>query len=168
MAIIIASFFAAWKITKFISDIAGLVSTIGGAFGTIKNLTGLLGLVKSSIGALVSALGGPLTIAIAAAIAIGILLWKNWDTVKEKCGQLRDWVVLKFNSLKDGALNAITNFCDGAQYGWNIFKDGLNWLCQIALFCFFPEEYFCRKVFGCVKNAGEWFDRHAESYADRD
>lgn len=132
MAIIIASFFAAWKITKFISDIAGLVSTIGGAFGTIKNLTGLLGLVKSSIGALVSALGGPLTIAIAAAIAIGILLWKNWDTVKEKCGQLRDWVVLKFNSLKDGALNAITNFCDGAQYGWNIFKDGLNWLCQIA------------------------------------
>lgn len=132
MAIIIASFFAAWKITKFISDIAGLVSTIGGAFGTIKNLTGLLGLVKSSIGALVSALGGPLTIAIAAAIAIGILLWKNWDTVKEKCGQLRDCVVLKFNSLKDGALNAITNFCDGAQYGWNIFKDGLNWLCQIA------------------------------------
>lgn len=132
MAIIIASFFAAWKITKFISDIAGLVSTIGGAFGTIKNLTGLLGLVKSGIGALVSALGGPLTIAIAAAIAIGILLWKNWDTVKEKCGQLRDWVVLKFNSLKDGALNAITNFCDGAQYGWNVFKDGLNWLCQIA------------------------------------
>lgn len=132
MAIIIASFFAAWEITKFISDIAGLVSTIGGAFGTIKNLTGLLGLVKSGIGALVSALGGPLTIAIAAAIAIGILLWKNWDTVKEKCGQLRDWVVLKFNSLKDGALNAITNFCDGAQYGWNVFKDGLNWLCQIA------------------------------------
>ena len=85
-----------------------------------------------AIGALVSVLGGPLTVAIAAAIAIGVLLWKNWDTVKEKCGQLRDWVVLKFNSLKDGALNAITSLCDGAQYGWNVFKDGLSWLCQIA------------------------------------
>lgn len=125
MAIIIASFFAAWKITKFVSDIAKMISAIG-------NFTSILGLAKSGITALVSALGGPLTIAIAAAIAAGILLWKNWDTVKEKCGQLRDWVVLKFNSLKDGALNAITNFCDGAQYGWNIFKDGLNWLCQIA------------------------------------
>lgn len=97
-----------------------------------KLFISVVGLAKTAIGALVSVLGGPLTIAIAVAIAMGVLLWKNWDTVKEKCGQLRDWVVLKFNSLKEGALNAITSFCDGAQYGWNVFKDGLNWLCQIA------------------------------------
>ena len=112
MAFAIGQLFLCWKSAKlFISAV---------------------GLAKTAIGALVSVLGGPLTVAIAAAIAIGVLLWKNWDTVKEKCGQLRDWVVLKFNSLKDGALNAITSLCDGAQYGWNVFKDGLSWLCQIA------------------------------------
>ena len=112
MAFAIGQLFLCWKSAKlFISAV---------------------GLAKTAIGALVSVLGEPLTIAIAAAIAIGVLLWKNWDTVKEKCGQLRDWVVLKFNSLKEGALNAITSFCDGAQYGWNVFKDGLSWLCQIA------------------------------------
>lgn len=112
MAFAIGQLFLCWKSAKlFISAV---------------------GLAKTAIGALVSVLGGPLTVAIAAAIAIGVLLWKNWDTVKEKCGQLRDWVVLKFNSLKDGALNAITSLCDGAQYGWNVFKDGMSWLCQIA------------------------------------
>ena len=38
----------------------------------------------------------PIIIAVGAVIAIGVLLWKNWDTIKEKAGQLAGWVGEKF------------------------------------------------------------------------
>ena len=106
VAIVIASFFAAWKITEFVSMAAGFITTLVNIIGSIHSAAGALSLVKTGISALVGALGGPLTIAIAAAIAVGVLLWKNWDTVKEKCAQLRDWVVAKTVALKDGAVAA--------------------------------------------------------------
>lgn len=106
VAIVIASFFAAWKITEFVSMAAGFITTLVNIIGSIHSAAGALRLVKAGISALVGALGGPFTIAIAAAIAVGVLLWKNWDTVKEKCAQLRDWVVAKTVALKDGAVVA--------------------------------------------------------------
>lgn len=106
VAIVIASFFAAWKITEFVSMAAGFITTLVNIIGSIHSAAGALSLVKAGISALVGALGGPFTIAIAAAIAVGVLLWKNWDTVKEKCAQLRDWVVAKTVALKDGAVVA--------------------------------------------------------------
>ena len=106
VAIVIASFFAAWKITEFVSMAAGFITTLVNIIGSIHSAAGALSLVKAEISALVGALGGPFTIAIAAAIAVGVLLWKNWDTVKEKCAQLRDWVVAKTVALKDGAVVA--------------------------------------------------------------
>ena len=106
VAIVIASFFAAWKITEFVSMAAGFITTLVNIIGSIHSAAGALSLVKAGISALVGALGGPFTIAITAAIAVGVLLWKNWDTVKEKCAQLRDWVVAKTVALKDGAVAA--------------------------------------------------------------
>lgn len=106
VAIVIASFFAAWKIMEFVSMAAGFITTLVNIIGSIHSAAGALSLVKAGISALVGALGGPFTIAIAAAIAVGVLLWKNWDTVKEKCAQLRDWVVAKTVALKDGAVVA--------------------------------------------------------------
>ncbi len=55
---------------------------------------------------------GLVVLAIAAVIAIGVLLWKNWDTVKEKASQLRDWIVGVFNNLKEKASAAIQAFAD--------------------------------------------------------
>jgi len=56
-------------------------------------------LVQTGISTLVGALGGPLVIGIAAAIAAGILLYKNWDTIKEKASQLVSWIKDKFSTL---------------------------------------------------------------------
>ena len=39
--------------------------------------------------------------AIAAAIAIGVLLYKNWDKIKEKAGKLKEHVVGAFKDLKE-------------------------------------------------------------------
>ena len=53
---------------------------------------------------------GLVILAIAAIIAIGVLLWKNWDTVKEKAGQLGAWIGEKFASMKEAIGNAVEGF----------------------------------------------------------
>lgn len=104
IAVVIASFFAAWKIASFISTAAGFIKTAVNIFSSIKSVAGVFSLLKTGIGAVVSALGGPLTIALTAIIAIGVLVWKNWDTIKAKAieiwGAIRDWFEKTVEAIK--------------------------------------------------------------------
>ena len=71
--------------------------------------------VTSALGAAFAFLTSPIglvCVAIAAVIAIGVLLYKNWDTVKEKASQLGGWIVGVFNNLKEKASAAIQEFAD--------------------------------------------------------
>lgn len=71
--------------------------------------------VTSALGVAFAFLTSPIglvCVAIAAVIAIGVLLYKNWDTVKEKASQLGDWIVGVFNNLKEKASAAIQEFAD--------------------------------------------------------
>lgn len=118
---IIASFFAAWKIVKLASEIGGLVSGFAAFVKTGGLASGAATLLGSAIGLLTS----PITIAIAAITAIiaaGVLLWKNWDTVKEKCGQLKDWVVKKFQELKENTIKHIENLKKKMELTWAAIK----------------------------------------------
>lgn len=71
--------------------------------------------VTTALGAAFTFLTSPIglvILAIAAVVAIGVLLYKNWDTVKEKASQLGDWIVNVFNNLKEKASQAIQAFAD--------------------------------------------------------
>lgn len=70
------------------------VITIGGT------LISGLGTLITTIGTIVGVLGGPLTVAIGAAIAIGVLLYKNWDRVKQSGINLKNEVVKAWNAMK--------------------------------------------------------------------
>ena len=74
----IAGFFAALEVAPIISGIISLLTGGGG--------------IVSAIGAVVSALGGPLTVAIGAGIAILTLLITNWDKVKSTMQKFDDWL----------------------------------------------------------------------------
>lgn len=93
-----------------------LFTVIGTVIGGISKAIGVIKLV-------VSVLGGPLSIAIAAAIAIGVLLYKNWDTIKEKATQLKNWVVEKWTALKDGVVNTVTNLKNSVTNAFNSIKE---------------------------------------------
>lgn len=95
------------KIAFAISSITGLMSTLGITFGA---LAGPVGIVIAVIGAL---------------IAIGILLYKNWDTIKAKAEELKNWVVEKWNALKNGVVNAVTNIKEQALLYWTALKIGI-------------------------------------------
>lgn len=126
IATIIASFFAAWKITEFVSAAGGFITTVVNIVGSIHSVAGALSLVETGIGTLVSALGGPFTIAIAAAIAVGVLLWKNWDTVCAKCAAMKDWVVKKTVTLKDGAVRAFTTLKTNIGNAMNAISNSIS------------------------------------------
>ena len=126
IATVIASFFAAWKISEFIANAAGFITTIVNVVSSIKSVSGAVALVKTGVEALVGALGGPLVIGIAAAIAAGILLYKNWDTICEYAAKLRDWVVEKTTQLRDGAVKAFNTLSTSVKNAMKAIQNAVK------------------------------------------
>ena len=93
--------------TKTIMKILGVVAAIAPVITIGGKLISMIGTITSAIGAVVGVLGGPLTIAIAAVVAAGVLLYKNWDTIKATAITVKNSVVNAFNSIKTGISNAI-------------------------------------------------------------
>lgn len=119
VTIVIGSFFAAFELHSIIS---GAVTAVTNFVGLITGGGGLLGALSS----VVAALGGPVTIAIGAVIAAGVLLWRNWDTVKEAAGKLKNWVVGKTVALKDGAVEAFEKLKTNAGNALKALRDDVK------------------------------------------
>ena len=106
--------------------LGGLFTTIGTVIGGISKFIGVAKLV-------VSVLGGPVSLAIAGAIAIGVALWRNWDTIKEKATQLKDWVVGKWTALKDSVVGAVTSLKESVLAHWDALKSGISTIASAIL-----------------------------------
>lgn len=101
-------------------------------------------------------LTSPITLvvlAIAALVAAGIALWRNWDTVKEKAAQLGDYLGEKWEWIKTSAKNAV----DGIV-GW--FKDGFDSLVGIVMG---PIE----KITGLIDGVKDKFDSFKSGVSDK-
>lgn len=86
--------FAAAKIAGLASRVIKSVSGIAmAAKGLISLMTGAGG-IMGGIKAIATAIGpgGIFAIAVGACIAIGVLLYKNWDKIKEVAGKVWDWI----------------------------------------------------------------------------
>lgn len=92
-----------------ILKITGIVAAIGPAIAIIGKVISVGGTLVSGIGTVVGVLGGPLTLAIGAAVAAGVLLYKNWDTVKATAIKVKDGIVNAFNTMKTTVTNAWNN-----------------------------------------------------------
>ena len=119
VTIVIGSFFAAFELHSIIS---GAVTAVTNFVGMITGGGGLLGALSS----VVSALGGPVTIAIGAVIAAGVLLWRNWDTVKEAAGKLKDWVTQKTRELKENASKAFETLSTNIKNAMKAIRDSVE------------------------------------------
>lgn len=59
----------------------------------------------------------------AALVAAGILVWRNWDTIKEKAIELKDKVVEKFTELKENTLQKFEELKTKTKEKWAQIKD---------------------------------------------
>lgn len=120
---LLAGAFLLVKVGQFNTDLKNGISAIGGFIGTIAGMTtattaqatatGTATVAQTGLNAAIKAnpIGFAITL-IEGAIAVGVLLYKNWDTitkyagklwakVKETFGGIKDSIVGAFNSAKD-------------------------------------------------------------------
>ncbi len=83
-----------------IVKIGAIVAAVGPALVIGGKVISMLGTVISVIGTVVGVLGGPLTLAIGAIIAAGVLLYKNWDKIKETAQSLAEGVRDAFDRIR--------------------------------------------------------------------
>lgn len=109
---------AAWGISKimaFNSTAAGFIKTVMEMLAPTAAQTAATGAAASAQGALNTVMAanpiGAVILAVEALVAAGILLWKNWDTVKAKAGELGTKVKTVFGGVRD----TITGAFDAAK-----------------------------------------------------
>ena len=102
-------------IAKIAVGITALLAVGGPLLIFIGSLISAIGSIMTlapALGAAFTALTGPVGIVIgiiAALIAIGVALYKNWDKIKAAAGKLKDWVVSKFTQLKNTVASIFNN-----------------------------------------------------------
>lgn len=93
-------------ITTVISVVKAVISVIKLAFVVVKSIITVIKVVGTVISVLASAFG-PVILAIAAAIAIGVLLWKNWDKIREAAGNLLEGIKATIGNVRDAIVTGI-------------------------------------------------------------
>lgn len=115
-ATILGAFAAAW----------GIVTLAVGAWNVIA---GIAAAVTTAFGAAVAFLTSPIGIAIVvigAIIAAGVLLYKNWDEIKEAAANLGKWIGEKWDSIKKATGDAWDNVKKATSDKWNEAKKSIS------------------------------------------
>ncbi|MGN0252297.1 MAG: phage tail tape measure protein [Oliverpabstia sp.] len=116
------------KIAGIVAIAGPLLIGIGKVTTGISSVIGVAGKLTSGIGGLIGIIGGlsPTFLIVAGVIAIvvaaGVLLYKNWDKIKEFAGNLKDAVVEKWTALKDGIASKTEEIRQGASEKWESIK----------------------------------------------
>ena len=165
---VLAGMWAVKKVLDFNSGLTNSISTIGGAITTLLTMTGVLGGQAAATGtATVAQTGlntamaanpiGAVILAIEALIAVGVLLYKNWDTIKAGAQSL-------WNKFKDVSIRIGTAFSGAFNKVKNAAKTALEWVAsklswlndKIESIPILGSLYKGAK--GALGNAIEWVD----------
>lgn len=139
------------KIIAIIGTVTGVISTVSGAIAVVTTGAAAATPAVAGLASVFTALTGPVGIAIAAitaAIAVGVLLWKNWDKIKEFAGKLWDgikdvfgkigqwigdtwnnvknWTTEKWNNIKNAVSGTVDKIKTGISEKFNSIKNGIS------------------------------------------
>lgn len=120
------------KQKKIIVVIGLVVAALGPLLIIIGTLISSIGAIVGAAGTLITVLGGisaPLLLItglVAGAVAAGVWLYQNWDTIKEKAGELKDAVAEKWDNLKEKTEETWTNIREGAKEKWTNMKEEIH------------------------------------------
>lgn len=110
-------------ITTVISVVKAVISVIKLAFVVVKSIITVIKVVGAVISVLASAFG-PVILAIAAAIVIGVLLWKNWDKIREAAGNLLEGIKTTIGNVRDAI---VSGFQAAIDWITSLPAEALKW-----------------------------------------
>ena len=128
---LLAGAFVLVKVGQFNSSLKNGISTIGGFIGTIAGMTTATTAQAAATGTATAAQRGlnaafkanPIGFVITLVeglIAVGVLLYKNWDTLTKWAGKLWDTVKKAFGGIRDAIVGAFDSAKDavGSFFSW--------------------------------------------------
>lgn len=131
VAVAIGTFTTALGLNALASNAASIA--MGGtsvAIGVYNGITTIATTVTSAFGAVIAFLTSPITLVVAAIgglIAVGILLYKNWDTVKEKAIEIwtsiKDFFARTWDNIKQTANRVWTSITSVLSSIWERIKN---------------------------------------------
>lgn len=83
----------------FILTVLGLVAAISPIAGIISTITGMAAALNVAMLPMIGTIGA-IVVGIAAVVAAGVALYKNWDTIKKKAGELWNNIKTTFENIK--------------------------------------------------------------------
>lgn len=117
---------------NIIFTIAGVLAAIGPVLSVVGTLITTIGSLMSIAGALapvIAVLTGPVgwvVAAIAALIAIGVALYKNWDTIKAKAKEIAENLSAKWNEIKNNISEAVRNILTAVKEKFDSIKSTIK------------------------------------------
>ena len=154
---LLAVAFGLVKLAQFNQSVAGGASALLGMGKTVLTMTGVLGGQTAATGAATAAQTGlnaamsanpvgAVILLIEGTIAVGVLLYKNWDTVKAKAGEVWNSIKTAFGGIRDSITGAFSAAKDKVAgfFSWldqkiesvpilgSIYKGGKNAVSWIA------------------------------------
>ena len=124
------------QIASFALALAGIVAVAGPLLMFIGSLIGMLGSLVTITTALDVAMAPIIGIvlaimaAIAAVIAIGVLLYKNWDKIKAKALEIKKNLVKTWNSIKTSISNAVSAIVSWVTAKFNALRSRVSSIFQ--------------------------------------
>lgn len=114
----------------FILTVLGLVAAISPIAGIIATISTAAAALNVAMLPMITTIGG-IIVAVGAAVAIGVALYKNWDTIKAKASELWDKIKDTFTKIKDtigekidGAKEKVRSAIDAIK---NLFNFKISW-----------------------------------------
>nr|DAL81565.1 MAG TPA: minor tail protein [Caudoviricetes sp.] len=154
---LLAVAFGLVKLAQFNQSVAGGASALLGMGKTVLTMTGVLGGQTAATGAATAAQTGlnaamsanpigAVILRIEGAIAVGVLLYKNWDTVKAKAGEVWNSIKTAFGGIRDSITGAFSAAMENVAgfFSWldqkiesvpilgSIYKGGKNAVSWVA------------------------------------
>ena len=109
----------------FVAVLAPLLIGLGKVAFAISSLISLFGVVGPAIAAIAGPIG--IVIAIAAAlVAAGVLIYKNWDKIKETAQIVGQKIKEIWTSVKTSVINTVNSLKTGLSNAWTAIKNAVT------------------------------------------